>query len=212
MNAAGSPRPTSTLTQVSGGDGAPRESAHIPPPWKLDHERKRGLRARVRMKSMAHNSGPRPKPRPALPIRQTHLPALIAIIYEPPEVKHHVPREGLQLLWGHVWNLQPLQVKHVLLVVGHLRAHTGPGLQRLGREQLWGGSPRASPTRPRLMGPGRLCHSRPISRSLTSATKLLWQAGGGGRARELLSQHSHTPCSHVLHAHKLPPSRSFRGR
>lgn len=58
-----------------------------------------------------------------------HLRALIPLIQEPPEVKHHVPGESLQLLGRHVRELQPLQVKHILLVVGHLWAHTA-GLQR----------------------------------------------------------------------------------
>ena len=45
-------------------------------------------------------------------------------------MEHHVSGEGLQLLGGHIWQLQPLQVKHILLVVGHLWEH-GLGLQRL---------------------------------------------------------------------------------
>ena len=53
---------------------------------------------------------------------QTHLRALVPLIDEPPQVKDHVPRQGLQLLRGHVRELQPLQVEHVLLIVGHLRA------------------------------------------------------------------------------------------
>lgn len=79
----------------------------------------------------------RPGPTPSrtcpgcLPAR-THLCALVSLVYEPPEVKHHVPGEGLQLLRSHVRDLQPLQVEHVLLVVGHLRGHRG-GLQRPGK-------------------------------------------------------------------------------
>lgn len=53
---------------------------------------------------------------------QTHLRALVPLVDEPPQVEDHVPRQGLQLLRGHVRELQPLQVEHVLLVLGHLRA------------------------------------------------------------------------------------------
>lgn len=89
--------------------------------------------------------GPRPGPRAHVPAAaarglrpaRTHLCALVSLVYEPPEVKHHVPGEGLQLLRSHIRDLQPLQVKHVLLVVGHLWGH-GDGLQRLGREQPQG--------------------------------------------------------------------------
>lgn len=46
--------------------------------------------------------------------------AFISLINEPPEVENHVPGERLQFFWGHIWELQPLQVKYILLVVSHL--------------------------------------------------------------------------------------------
>lgn len=89
-----------------------------------------GFRGRVRVRRVAHNQDPRPRPLPTCPTRllgplQTHLPVFVSLIYEPLHVRQHVPRGGLQLLPGHVWNLQNLQVQHVLLVLGHLRAHMG---------------------------------------------------------------------------------------
>lgn len=98
-------------------------------------------------------------------------------------MKHHVPGKGLQLLRGHIRNLQPLQVKHVLLVVGHLRAYTGPALQRPCREQR--GILRA-PIFPRPSSRGargaqegtlsQLTHFTDVINS--SLRNSLWQAGG----------------------------------
>lgn len=52
--------------------------------------------------------------------KSLYLCALISLIDEPLEVEHHIPGERLQFFWGHVWELQPLQVKDILLVVSHL--------------------------------------------------------------------------------------------
>lgn len=88
-----------------------------------------------------------PNPSPPVPQLQghlqTHLLATVPLIHKPPELKCHVPGEGLQLLQGHAWDLQPLQVKQALLVVGHLGGHKGTVLQWKGWDQPWG--PREHP-------------------------------------------------------------------
>lgn len=52
---------------------------------------------------------PGPNPSPPVPQLwghlQTHLPAAVSLIHEPPEVKGHFLREALQLLQAQVWDL-----------------------------------------------------------------------------------------------------------
>lgn len=65
----------------------------------------------------------RPPQGPILPATadpQANLGTLVALVDESAEMEHHVSGEGLQLLWGYIWQVQPLQVKHILLVVSHL--------------------------------------------------------------------------------------------
>lgn len=44
----------------------------------------------------------------------------VPLVQQMSEVRGHVPRYGLQLIWVHLTGLQPLQIQHVLLTVGQL--------------------------------------------------------------------------------------------
>lgn len=44
----------------------------------------------------------------------------VSLVQHMSEVRGHVPRYGLELLWVHLAGLQPLQIQHVLLTEGQL--------------------------------------------------------------------------------------------
>lgn len=44
----------------------------------------------------------------------------VPLVQQMSEVRGHVPRNSIQLIRVHLTGLQPLQIQHVLLIVGHL--------------------------------------------------------------------------------------------
>ena len=44
----------------------------------------------------------------------------VPLLQRKSEVRGHVPRYALELVWVHLAGLQPLQIQHVLLIVGQL--------------------------------------------------------------------------------------------
>lgn len=51
---------------------------------------------------------------------QLYLKLGVPLFQQMSEVRGHVPRSSIQLIWVHLTGLQPLQIQHVLLIVGHL--------------------------------------------------------------------------------------------
>ena len=50
-----------------------------------------------------------------------YLQLVVSLVHYAFEMEGHVPGEGVQVLWGQLAPIQPLQVHNILLVVGHLQ-------------------------------------------------------------------------------------------
>lgn len=50
-----------------------------------------------------------------------YLQLVVSLVHQAFEMEGHVPGEGVQVLWGKLSPIQPLQIHNILLVVGHLQ-------------------------------------------------------------------------------------------
>lgn len=57
-----------------------------------------------------------------------YLQLVVSLVHKAFEMEGHVPGEGVQVLWGKLSPIQPLQIHNILLVVGHLQNNSISGV------------------------------------------------------------------------------------